>query len=84
MPATFHVSHVGIAGNEEADRLAKEAARDQTHGVLVEFRWEASLSNLSRVASENRSRATVQWVAAHVRPEYRHPPPGGSSPQRKQ
>ena len=70
-------AHVGIAGNE-ADRLAKGAAEGQTHEAADEYKWEASLSHPSRVATENRSRATTQWAASHVRPERRYRPPGGT------
>ena len=69
-------AHVGIAGNQEADMLAKEAAEGRIHEVLDEYRWEASLSHLSRVVTENYPRATAQWVASHVRPERRYRPPG--------
>ena len=41
-----------------ADKCAKEAAGDQQHSVSDELRWEASLSHLTRVTTENRSRAT--------------------------
>ena len=60
-------AHVRIAGNEGADMLAKEAAEGQTQAVSDEYRRKASLSRLPRAASENRSRATAQWVASHVR-----------------
>ena len=76
-------AHSGITGNEEADRLAKEATEGQPHDVPDEFRREVSLSHLSRRA-ESRSRATTQWVSAHVRPERRYRPPGGSGFRRKQ
>ena len=72
-------AHAGIAGNEEADRLAKEAVEGHTDGVSDEYRWEASLSHLSRVATEKPSR--VQWVASHVKPERRCHPPAEISPE---
>lgn len=48
-----------------------------------ECRWEAGLSHISRVVTENRSRAIAQWMAFHVRPKrsYR---PGGSGLRGKQ
>ena len=52
--------HVEIADNEEADRLAKRPAEGRTHEVSDEYRWKASLSHPSRVATEDRSRATAQ------------------------
>lgn len=33
-------AHAGIAGSEEADRLAKEAAEDWAHEVAGEYRWD--------------------------------------------
>ena len=75
-------SHVGVEGNETADRYAKAAAdrsapcRDEaTPPELID---EASLSYMARTATEARSRATVEWITANVRAEQRYrPPPGG-------
>lgn len=55
---------------------AKEAAERRTHEVPDEYRWGASLSHRFRIATENRSRATAQWVASHVKPKHRYRPPG--------
>ena len=44
-----------------------------------QVRWQVNLPHLHRRATERRSRDTAQWVAAHVSPERRHQPPGGSS-----
>ena len=39
---------------------------------------ETSLSRMTRVATEARSKDTREWITAHVRPERRYrPPPGG-------
>ena len=76
-------AHSGIVGNEVADSYAEEAASGQQHSVPGELRWEASLSHLSRVATENRSRATAQWISEHVRPERRYWPPVGSGLRRQ-
>lgn len=77
-------AYVGIAGNEGADRLAKVVAEGPTHAGRVEYRWEASLSRLSPVATENRSRATVRCVEFHVKQEGRYRTPGGGDIKRKQ
>ena len=53
-------AHVGVEGNEVADRFAKEAAEGHQHSVSDKLRWEASLSYLSRVTTERRSEATAQ------------------------
>ena len=74
----------GIAGGGEADRLAKEAAEGWAYEVSDEYRWEASLSHLSRVATGNGSRVTAQWAASRVRPECKHHPPRGTGIRKKQ
>ena len=51
-------AHIGIAGNEEADRLAKEARGDAPTRCRVSTGGRP-VSHLSRVATENRSRATA-------------------------
>ena len=51
-------AHCDAMGNETADQFAKEAASGLQHSVPDERRWEASLSHLARVMTENRSKAT--------------------------
>ena len=77
-------AHVGVEGNEVADRFVKEAAEGPQHSVEDQLRWEASLSHLSRVTTERRSKATAQWIREHVRPERRNLPPGGTAFRRRQ
>lgn len=67
-------AHSGTADNEEADRLAKEAAKGRAVEVPDEIRWEVSLSYLSRRAAERESRDAAQWVSTHVSPERRYRP----------
>ena len=70
-----------VAGNEQADSYAKMAARrtapcngdDVPEALLT----EASLSHMSRSATEARSRASAEWIASHVRSERRYRPPPG-------
>ena len=70
-------AHCDVMGNEMADQFAKEATSGLQHSVPDEERWEASLSHLSRAITENRSKATSQWILDHVRPERRYSPPAG-------
>ena len=72
----------GVAGNEFADSLAKEAAEGPGHhqGVPDAIRWRVSLPHLTRRATEERSRDTAQWATTHVRLERRYRPPGCSGP----
>ena len=63
--------------------MAKEAAAGQVYGVPDQVRWQASLPNLSRRATERRSEATSQWIGDHVRPERRYIPPGGPGFRRR-
>ena len=75
------LAHVGIEGNETADRYAKAAAdrpapcQDEatTQGLID----EASLSYMTRTATEARSRATEERITDNVRAERRYRPPPG-------
>ena len=76
-------AHHGVLGNEKADEYAKAAARGESQRgpasmVPDQYRWETSLSHMSRVATEARSRAAARWMADRFggpRRNYR-PPPG--------
>ena len=76
-------AHIGIEGNEVADTFAKEAAGGRQYSVEDRQLREASLTHLSRLAMERRSRATAQWISEHVRPERRYRPPAGPGLRRE-
>ena len=60
-----------MAGNERADTLARAAADPA-------YLREASLSHLTRLATETRSLETNRWIREHVKRRHRYrPPPGG-------
>ena len=56
-------THHEIAGNEKADELDGSTTTD---GVQDECRWETSLSLMTRIATEARSRSTSEWIFTHV------------------
>lgn len=64
-------AHSGIDGNEKANKYAKAATEggSPTDVAPDKCRWEASLFHMARVATEARSRTTVQWISDHVGPE---------------
>ena len=75
-------AHHGVPGNEKADEFARVAAEGSSPGSAVadELQWEASLSRMTRVATENQSRRMSQWIAEHIgdpRRKYRIPPGKG-------
>ena len=51
-------THHDVPGNEKADEYAKAAAEPEC-AVPDEYRWETSLSHMTRVATEARSRSTA-------------------------
>ena len=58
-------AHQGTPGNEKADEYAKTAA-DPEGAVPDDYRWETSLTHMTRVATEARTRSTAQWIADHA------------------
>ena len=69
--------HHGVTGNGKADEYAKAAAdgEDLRDAAPDEYRWETSLSHMSRVATETRSHTTVDGISSRVGPERRYCPP---------
>ena len=45
---------------------------------------DTSLSHMTRVATEARSRETTEWISRHVRPGRRYRPPPGRGLRRPQ
>ena len=74
-------AHSRVAGNKQADSYTKIAARRTApyndDDVPEALMTEASLSHMSRSATEARSRALAEWIASHVRSERRYRPPPG-------
>ena len=75
-----HIRWVPAHHGVLADEYAEAAAEGNRPGSAVpdDYRWETSLSHMTRVATEARSRTTTQWIAGRIgdpRREYR-PSPG--------
>ena len=67
-------SHEGVAGNEQADAMAKRAAEGREENAEPEY---LRLSHLNRKAAEMRTEATAQWIRARVGRRHRYRPPPG-------
>ena len=64
---------------------AKAAAVGSAPGEVSEgYRKETSLSHMTRVATEARSRETAEWITGRVRAERRHRSPSGRGLHRPQ
>ena len=71
-------SHQGVAGNERADAGARAAAAGDRAAASPVYLREASLSHLTRLATEARSTETGRWIRERVKRKHRYrPPPGG-------
>ena len=70
-------SHQGVDGKERADSLARAAASREQAAADPAYLREASLSHLTRLATEARSLETDRWIREHVRRRYRYRPPPG-------
>ena len=70
-------SHAGITGNEQADRIAKQAAERREEKASQEYLREASLSHLTRTTTEARTNATATWIRDHCGRHRRYRPPKG-------
>ena len=81
-------AHQGVLGNEKADEYAKAVAEgrqlEPDSDVPDEYRWETSLSHMTRVATEARSRTATQWIADRPgNPQRKYRPPPGRGLRRK-
>ena len=71
-------SHQGVPGNERADTGARAAAAGDRETASPTYLREASLSHLTRLATETRSAETSRWIRERVKRKHRYrPPPGG-------
>ena len=70
-------SHMGITGNELADKTAKWAAEGRSEEASQEYLKEASLSHLTRTTTEARTSATAAWIRDHCGRRRRYRPPKG-------
>ena len=72
-------AHIKVEGNEKADAYAWAAAARTApccdEETPTELRHEASLSYMTRTATETRSRALEEWIKGNVRAERRYSPP---------
>ena len=71
------LAYHGVTDNDEYAKVATEGSLDSE--VPDEYRWETSLSQMSRMATEARCRATTQWISSHVRSEQRYMPLRGEA-----
>ena len=81
-------AHDKVGGNEVADRFAKAAtgrtAPCNDANIPDDFLDEASLSYMTRTATEARSQATVEWVSSRIGARRYRPPPGPPAPTQRQ
>ena len=71
-------AHSGAEGHEQADRWDKEATGAGPLETVQEGSvYETSLSHMTRVATESRSREAADWISSHVRGGRRYRPPPG-------
>ena len=74
-----------VSGNERADELAKAAADGSCPDDAVpgEYRWGASISHVTRVATEARSRTAAEWMRDRFgNPARKYRPPPGKGMRR--
>ena len=84
-------AHSRVAGNEKAHKFAEAAAwrtapcnDDEVPDALMQ---EASLSHMSRSATNTRSRGAAEWITSNVHPERRsgvRPPPPAPAQHKKE
>ena len=78
-------THHGVQGNETADEMARAAAEgnhpDDALAAPDELRWETSFSQMARVATENRSRTTTEWISSRTGASVKVQGPSGKRSQ---
>ena len=78
-------AHHEVLGNEKADEYGKVVVEGGglDSDVLDEYRWDTSLSHMTRVAAEARYRAAAQWIVDRLgNPQRRYRPPSGGGLKR--
>ena len=58
----------GVPGNEKADEFARAAAEgDRPESeVADELRWQTNITHITRIATENKTQKTKQWISEHL------------------
>ena len=70
-------SHARVEGNELADDMARRSAEEREERAPPAYLREASLSHLTRTATEARSAATAEWIRVHSGHRRRYNPQWG-------
>lgn len=76
-------AHHEVPGNERADEFVKAMADGSypNDSVSDEYRWETSLSHMTRVAVKARSRSAARWTRAALETLQGSTDPPGEGPE---
>ena len=70
-------AHLGVEGNEMADRFSKGAAEDMLYSVDRAYLRQASFAHMTRVTTEAKTEGTSRWMASHIQRRRGYRPPKG-------